>query len=228
MACSLRKQQCDAEKIQRLVHWHRERVVTAQQAPTKVCSRCKETYPNSLEWFGPRKAATPYQCNLASWCKVCMRQVAKARQTARRHDPIERLKLLAEKARYAQSEKGRAWTRKHAVTTNARRRARLTSTPLQWGVYEWERCQQDWHHRCAYCGVTAALAQDHFIPLTDPRCPGTLPGNIVPACQPCNSSKGTRAPQDWCRDKHRLKQITDYLLRVGFVPCGEPGPVHAS
>lgn len=43
---------------------------------------------------------------------------------------------------------------------------------------------------CTYCGGLATV-EDHVIP----RSRG---GHVtVPACQPCNSSKGTRTPNEW-------------------------------
>jgi hypothetical protein len=49
---------------------------------------------------------------------------------------------------------------------------------------------------CFYCGKPATTS-DHLRPLVESSRPsGYLdePGNLVPACQPCNSSKGNR---DW-------------------------------
>jgi len=47
--------------------------------------------------------------------------------------------------------------------------------------------------RCAYCGVLSqALAMDHIIPLSHGG--EDIIGNLVPACQGCNSSKGDGPP----------------------------------
>lgn len=50
--------------------------------------------------------------------------------------------------------------------------------------------------RCAYCGIKSdALTLDHVIPL---KLGGRHSiGNLVPACQPCNSSKGARLLYSW-------------------------------
>lgn len=47
---------------------------------------------------------------------------------------------------------------------------------------------------CVYCG-DSATTWDHVVPL----CRGGAYGaeNRVPACKPCNSSKGTRTPDEW-------------------------------
>jgi len=57
---------------------------------------------------------------------------------------------------------------------------------------EWNLILDRFGHRCAYCtdgGVR--LEMDHLVPLT--KGGRHVPKNIVPACKPCNSSKGNRA-----------------------------------
>ncbi|MBX3579877.1 MAG: HNH endonuclease, partial [Rhizobiaceae bacterium] len=66
-------------------------------------------------------------------------------------------------------------------------------------------------HCCAYCDSTGPLTQDHFIPLSSAKCPGTIPGNIVPACASCNSSKRARDPFSWVSGTERLDRIVSYL-----------------
>lgn len=61
------------------------------------------------------------------------------------------------------------------------------------GVYvftdrDWARLVNRYGGRCAYCGEEATLQRDHVVPLALGGTHG--PGNIVPACQPCNYSKG--------------------------------------
>lgn len=48
--------------------------------------------------------------------------------------------------------------------------------------------------RCAYCPAPADT-WDHVQPLA--RGGRTVPGNIVPACRPCNASKGKKALEVW-------------------------------
>lgn len=55
-----------------------------------------------------------------------------------------------------------------------------------------ERCGA----KCWYCGrADLALALDHVFPRS--RGGNDDPENLVPACQPCNSSKGARTPEEW-------------------------------
>jgi 5-methylcytosine-specific restriction endonuclease McrA len=55
----------------------------------------------------------------------------------------------------------------------------------------------EFDNSCAYCGSTAHLIVEHFIPRAKGG-PHTL-GNIVPACQRCNVSKRDHDPEDWYR-----------------------------
>ncbi|QPB09793.1 hypothetical protein CPT_Shady_032 [Streptomyces phage Shady] len=51
-----------------------------------------------------------------------------------------------------------------------------------------------WHNKCAYCGNRAEHL-DHVVPLSKG---GTdTESNIVPACAPCNLSKGAKTLAEW-------------------------------
>jgi hypothetical protein len=97
------------------------------------------------------------------------------------------------------------------------KRAELLGLPSKYSVEEWLRCLEYFDNRCAYCGTPPGLlwslkiCLDHWIPLSDQNCPGTVVGNIVPACYGCNASKRDRAPLDWILSKfgrRRSKVIT--------------------
>ena len=54
----------------------------------------------------------------------------------------------------------------------------------------------DYHgNRCYYCGCDGKMQIEHRIPLS--RGGTHHPANIVPACQSCNSSKGTRTEKEF-------------------------------
>ncbi len=59
---------------------------------------------------------------------------------------------------------------------------------------EWKTICEEFDHRCAYC-LNPASHMDHVIPLAQ----GGFhePGNVVPACKPCNSSKGAKSLPIW-------------------------------
>jgi len=58
-------------------------------------------------------------------------------------------------------------------------------------VEEWEAKKQEFNYRCAYCGRRSIeLTKDHIVPLTKGGTDSI--DNIVPACEYCNKSKGTK------------------------------------
>ncbi len=49
-------------------------------------------------------------------------------------------------------------------------------------------------HACQYCGATRNLTLDHVLPRS--RGGGNTWENLVTACEPCNTRKGNRTPQE--------------------------------
>lgn len=102
----------------------------------------------------------------------------------------EREHRLAAAKRYAAAhpEVGQAAKR--------RRKALLAKN----GVYrfsgaDWKRCLDRHGHRCVYCGSSGKLTMDHVVPVTRGGTHGA--GNIVPACNRCNASKGNSLLIEW-------------------------------
>lgn len=109
-----------------------------------------------------------------------------------------------------------------------RRRARLLGLPNTFTVEERTFMLQYWGYACAVCGRQEGffwnLADDHWIPLASPQCPGTVATNIVPLCEGmggCNPSKHARNPTVWLRKKLGkakaaiiAKRIADYFATV--------------
>jgi len=92
-----------------------------------------------------------------------------------------------------------------------RRRATMRALPSQWTDTDIQRMLAYWDNRCAVCGQHVEpnnafyyLAQDHWIPLTSPECPGTVAWNMLPLCHSkigntagCNSAKSNADPIEW-------------------------------
>jgi hypothetical protein len=173
---------------------------------SRQCIRCDRVKPETGEFFG-RGGDRKY----SSWCRECGRLYARDRASQRRADPVERSIVLSEKKRHAKSEKGRKWKRERSLIDNAMRRQRHTGRPFQWTSVDWKRCCADWNNHCAYCESCGPLTKDHFIPVSSSDFPGTIPGNVLPACGPCNYGKQHRDPHEWLSDKSRLERILSYL-----------------
>lgn len=79
---------------------------------------------------------------------------------------------------------------------NQIRRARENELPHTLTDSEWEEIVKKYHYLCIYCGCSdKRLTQDHWIPIT--KGGGYTAENIVPACQSCNSRKGTMTGEEF-------------------------------
>lgn len=116
-----------------------------------------------------------------------------------------------------------------------RRAAKKRSLPSNYTSRDWNVALSYFDHRCAVCGrpigLWHTLAMDHWIPLSNSNCPGTIPTNIIPLCHGndgCNNSKSTKDPLKWlverfgkrkaARVMKRIQSYFDFLL-------GEPATV---
>ncbi|WVX89793.1 HNH endonuclease [Microbacterium phage SanaSana] len=68
--------------------------------------------------------------------------------------------------------------------------------------------------RCVYCGRGAGMVVDHFLP----EAQGGLDteGNLVPACDRCNSSKQAHDPGAWMTAVGVPRRRQDALWRIVF------------
>lgn len=85
---------------------------------------------------------------------------------------------------------------KNAAGTSVQRAIRKGRPHGKWSTIVWRECLAAWGARCAYCG-NMAQSQDHYIPLSATDSPGTVPWNMVPACNSCNHSKGNKDPWEF-------------------------------
>lgn len=94
------------------------------------------------------------------------------------------------------------WTdrnRELTVIYSAARRARRAGTDTRTvTASDWTRLIARYSGSCAYCGCKPErLTQDHIVPLI--RGGRHAIGNLLPACQSCNSSKATKLLIEWLR-----------------------------
>lgn len=121
-----------------------------------------------------------------------------------------------QQARYRMANLARARERDHlryqrdrevriaAASHYARiRRMRLAGRPvLAVTERDWQRLVARYRGCCAYCGrQTVALQREHVIPVA--RGGRHAIGNLLPACRPCNLSKGARLIVEW-RARQRM------------------------
>lgn len=108
---------------------------------------------------------------------------------------VERLRRKVDGDRVRALEKFRREANPHLHRTKVHnRKARLRGAPGSHTAGEWLAVLELWDGRCAYCGAVATT-KDHIIPVSQGGSNDIA--NIVPACQPCNSSKGAKTPEEW-------------------------------
>jgi 5-methylcytosine-specific restriction endonuclease McrA len=106
-----------------------------------------------------------------------------------------------------------------------RRRSRKNRVPFNFTVADQRRALNYFHGYCPVCQKPLRdlfgdhhPQLDHWIPLADsrPDNPGTVPWNMVPLCNRCNSSKQGSDPLIWLESKfgkHKARLISERIER---------------
>lgn len=130
--------------------------------------------------------------------------------------PQQRLTL--KRHRTTEKFKAKQRTRIH------QRRARKNALPATFTHKHWRLSVDYFHGCCAVCGKqlrdlwgTSRAELDHWIPLSDPHCPGTIPTNILPLCggiDGCNPTKREHLPDVWLATRFGRSEAARILQRV--------------
>ncbi|WP_405747825.1 HNH endonuclease [Streptomyces canus] len=156
---------------------------TPVDLPERNCQRCGIA-------FAPKRSASVF-CS-----RLCSRRITYARYREQR---------VA--AAVAWGRANPELRRAIAAQYKAARRAWERLNPDSVGVdsREWRKLVRRYRHRCAYCGGNeGGLHMDHVIPLS--RGGRHAIGNVLPACQGCNLSKGAKLVAEWKRDEAAWSQ----------------------
>lgn len=118
----------------------------------------------------------------------------------------------------------RRWRRNNQEKTrviNRNRSARKRSLPDTLTADRWRSALDYFGGCCVYCGRPAGLfhtmAIEHFVPLSDPDCPGTTALNCLPACHGqlgCNNQKHTKPAATWLEAKFGKRKAAEILARI--------------
>lgn len=90
--------------------------------------------------------------------------------------------------------KSQRWIKAHPELTagqRERRNNRLTEGVSDFTNEQWSQKLEEFGGRCAYCKRALPQSRDHVIPIS--KGGFHTASNIVPACKPCNSAKGTKS-----------------------------------
>lgn len=230
--------------------------------PQKQCSKCKQWFPATLEYFLKRSNAKD---GLRNHCRQCSTKYGqdyrkKHEDKEKRYrkqyyiDNKEQLKEYTRnrnrqfpemKAAYNKKYKklhpeksrtsGRPYLKNNPELystldklSKERRRSRKHQLPDDFSKLDWYNALDYFSNRCAVCGrkpdFWTILAMDHWIPITDLNCPGTVKRNIVPLCNgrkgvpagepSCNLSKCQKHPKEWLIERYGKRKAKRILERI--------------
>ena len=147
----------------------------------------------------------------------------------RLYNATPKAKLARQK--YGKSDKAKVAHKRYSATLNGQLsravrlhtyRARKRSLNDCFTVEDWKHALEYFEGCCAVCdrppGLWHTLAADHWIPLSSPDCPGTIPENIIPLCHGidgCNNSKHAKLPLEWLTEKFGKRKAMVIFNRIG-------------
>lgn len=126
-------------------------------------------------------------------------------------------KMKAYKMKYAQKYPGRLADIYRR--SSQRRRSQKLGLPDNFTAKHYRRAVEYFGNCCAVCerhlyGLFHTAHADHWVPLSDPACPGTIPTNMVILCSSCNQSKHKKTAAIWLTEKFGPKKAVIILKRI--------------
>lgn len=187
---------------------------------TKTCSTCAEAKPATLEYFAPESRVGD---GLTARCRACKKarrdpaaELARVQRWYAQNKPAAQRRSRrwydthrAEKARYDRDRyelqrdrilprarvTGRLWRARNLERlrlSEQRRRARKAAVLNDLTAAQWAEIVAYFGGWCAYClQPVPSPTIDHLRPIS--RGGSHTATNVVPACGPCNSSKGAKS-----------------------------------
>lgn len=122
--------------------------------------------------------------------------IERSRQWVEQH-PEQRKQTWQEWYRSNPEARHRSERTRRAAKAQADRRAVLAK--------DWARLVGQYRGLCAYCGTSPWKHRDHIIPLS--RGGRHSIGNLLPACEGCNLSKGSSTLMEWRLRKLRVTSV---------------------
>lgn len=192
----------DATNIRRLEQPTKEVTVTKYKLSNgmRQCSSCQSVYPDTDEYFYKYPYAT------VAKCKICQRRISLSYANVNSTERKKYFHSWYNTHRNSIIEKTLIWqannpekTKKIARKVTANRNAKKKGLPNTLTQEEIEFSIIFFDNKCAYCksNLENGFHLDHFIPLKNENCPGTIAQNILPVCPKCNQRKNAQEPVSW-------------------------------
>lgn len=100
-------------------------------------------------------------------------------------------------------------------------RARRRSLPATLTSEQWEFALNYFNGCCAVCerpsGLWHKIVMDHWIPVANPECPGTVVANMIPLCHGidgCNNSKANYPAEEWLIKKFGKRKSKTIISKI--------------
>lgn len=166
--------------------------ISERRVSDKVCIACERAKERRYLTTAKGRAALWRKNNsdLARTRRLRWTKTPQGRVACNRNNKTA--KGRAARQRFFKTEKGKACAIREAHKRKVRK---LGLKCVPYGHSERVVRFALFDNRCAYCGMDAPLAEDHFIPLKLNG--GHFIENIVPACKSCNSRKNASHPERW-------------------------------
>lgn len=203
----------------------------------KLCTSCNTIYPATTEYFYARGNG------VVPPCKVCKSEKRKKRlqnpdirvqvsqrEKVRRENPEKKEYHRRYRQNPAFKEKERQRNKVRWLKPEYRLQKKLQSIryydrkrslPNTLTGDDWLLCLDYWHYCCAVCGSQLRDLFgdiepniDHWIPINNPDCPGTIPTNIICLCEACNKSKGDTPAKQWLDQRYGKRKAAEILKRI--------------
>lgn len=195
----------------------------------KTCTKCKEDYPCTEEFFYKQKFTTKKKgvfYKLTSECKACIKKRSNKwrdenpekngisnRRAARkfRENNLEKIRMSKQELR----DRGyyRDWYNDNKDKARENRIKREETKSHIINKEEWENCKKYFNYRCTYCGLAI---EEHFIKFKGKYILGDFHkehvddqgandlSNCVPSCRSCNSTKHKRNLEEWYNEDNKV------------------------
>jgi len=143
--------------------------------------------------------------------------------TTEAQDAVQLLSNIEDWQLHIQEAKKTQLKRQRSKVNNANRRAINKQKSANLTIDEWLETLKYFEGKCAYCEKKFSYEHlEHFIPLSNPKSPGTTVDNCVPSCSDCNQKKGTINIDKFLRQSNLdniesigndMKRVYDYLQK---------------
>lgn len=226
-----RRHQAKPETKEYQRRWHQENGHTPERKARDA--------ENARKYRAARKDDPEFQEHRREWSRAYYRDVLsrnpnrKEQQRESRQRPENKRRDAEYQREYRRGEKYRVYITEYEQRPNVRRRRHaqwikretlVRSLPYDFTPDMWQRALDYFNGVCPACGRQfvdlfdeRTAHADHWIPLSSPDCPGTVPTNIIPLCggiDGCNQSKGYKDPIEWLTWKFGKRRAREILKRI--------------